>query len=55
MTFSGTGSTILNNSGNTYSNGTVINGGTVFANATSGSSTGTNAIIVQSGATLAGN
>jgi fibronectin-binding autotransporter adhesin len=39
---------------NTYSGGTVINGGTIYANNTTGSATGSGAISVNTGGTLAG-
>jgi len=40
---------------NTYSGGTTINGGTLFVNNTSGSGTGSGAVEVAAGGTLAGN
>ncbi len=40
---------------NTYSGGTIVNGGTLTVNNTSGSGTGTASVTVNEGATLAGN
>jgi autotransporter-associated beta strand protein len=48
-----TGTQILTGA-NTYSGGTTISGGTLKANNTSGSGTGTGAVVVNSGGTLAG-
>lgn len=44
-----------NNTGNTYSGGTTVNGGTLVVNNLTGSGTGTGGITVNSGGTLAGN
>jgi fibronectin-binding autotransporter adhesin len=49
----GTGSWTLTNA-NTYTGKTTINGGTLMVNNTSGSGTGTGAVAVNTGATLAG-
>jgi autotransporter-associated beta strand protein len=49
----GTGSWTLTNA-NTYSGGTIVNGGTLFVKNTTGSATGTGDLIVNSSATLAG-
>ena len=50
-----TGNGTLNiQSGNSYSGGTAINGGTFLANNVAGSATGTGAVTVASGATLGG-
>jgi fibronectin-binding autotransporter adhesin len=49
----GTGTQTLTGS-NTYSAGTTVNDGTLMVNYTSGSATGTGAVIVNSGGTLAG-
>ena len=51
---SGAGNLTLNSNSNTYGGTTTISGGTLFANNTSGSATGTGAVTLQSGATLAG-
>ncbi|HEX4000413.1 MAG TPA: PA14 domain-containing protein, partial [Pirellulales bacterium] len=48
------GSLTLSNSSNTYTGGTVINGGTLRVTNTSGSATGTDAVTVNSTGTLAG-
>jgi len=48
------GGSVTLTSANTYSGGTTVSGGTLFVNNTSGSGTGTGAVIVQSGATLGG-
>jgi fibronectin-binding autotransporter adhesin len=48
-----TGTQILTGA-NTYSGGTTISGGTLKANNTSGSATGTGAIVINNGGTLAG-
>lgn len=49
----GTGNWTLTGA-NTYTAGTIVNGGTLTVNNTSGSGTGTGSVIVSSGATLAG-
>jgi autotransporter-associated beta strand protein len=53
LTKVGTGTLTLT-ANNTYGGPTTINGGTLKANNTSGSATGTGAIVVNSGGTLAG-
>ncbi|MFM1769763.1 MAG: hypothetical protein RJA22_2292 [Verrucomicrobiota bacterium] len=51
-----TGAGTLTLSGeNTYAGGTVVGGGTLLVNNASGSGTGPGAVVVQAGATLAGN
>ena len=50
----GAGNFTLTNS-NTFSSGTTVNGGTLFVNNTSGSGTGSGAVEVAGGGTLAGN
>ncbi len=55
LTKNGTGNLTLGPSpGNTYSGGTTINGGKLFANNIVGSGTGTGAVAVNSGGTLGG-
>jgi autotransporter-associated beta strand protein len=49
----GTGTQTLTGA-NTYSNGTTISGGTLLINNTSGSGTGSGAVLVQNGGTLGG-
>jgi autotransporter-associated beta strand protein len=52
---SSTGSGVLNLKGaNTYTGGTIVSSGTLNANNTSGSATGTNTVTVESGAALGG-
>lgn len=46
--------TLAKASGNTYTNGTTINGGTLLVNNTTGSGTGTGDVNVNSGGTLGG-
>jgi autotransporter-associated beta strand protein len=53
LTKSGLGSLTLT-AANTYSGGTTITGGTLYVNNTSGSGTGSGAVTVQTGGTLAG-
>ncbi len=53
LTTAGTGTIALTNA-NTYTGGTVISGGTLRANNTTGSATGTGAIDIQSGGKLGG-
>ncbi len=55
LTKSGNGTfTISKDDGNTYANGTTINGGTLLVNNTTGSGTGTGDVTVNSGGTLGG-
>ena len=51
---SGAGVTKLSSNANTYSGGTTVSSGTLMVTNTSGSATGTGAVTVMSGATLAG-
>lgn len=52
---SGSGTfTLAKANGNTYANGTTINGGTLLVNNTTGSGTGTGDVAVNSGGTLGG-
>ncbi len=50
----GTGMLILTGANNTYSGGTTVSGGILMANNTAGSATGSGAVAVNSGGTLAG-
>ncbi len=51
---SGAGVTKLSSNANTYSGGTTVSSGTLMVTNTSGSATGTGAVTVMNGATLAG-
>jgi autotransporter-like protein len=53
LTKTGTGAFTLTGA-NTYTGGTTVNAGSLFVNNTSGSGTGTGAVIVNTGATLGG-
>jgi autotransporter-associated beta strand protein len=46
--------TLARSAGNSYAGGTTINGGTLLVNNTTGSGTGTNSVVVNSGAVLGG-
>ena len=50
----GAGSLTLTNNSNNYSGGTTVNGGTLFANNTTGSATGTGAVVVSNSGTVLG-
>ena len=50
----GTGTMTLINNGNTYSGGTIIDGGTLLLNSIAGSSTGSGTVTVNPGGTLGG-
>jgi rhamnogalacturonan endolyase len=50
----GTGTLILNGANNTYSGGTTVNNGTLQINNAAGSGTGSGAVTVNAGGTLAG-
>src|SRR6185369_10310815 len=55
LTKTGAGSlTLARAAGNTYSGGTIVSGGTLVVNNTSGSGTGSGSVLVNSGATLGG-
>ena len=55
LTKTGTGTLVFSSpNGNTYTGGTLVNGGTLVVNNATGSGTGTGAVAVNTGGTLAG-
>jgi autotransporter-associated beta strand protein len=55
MNKTGAGTLAVTNTGNTYASGTVVAAGTLLANNTSGSATGTGSVSVITGAVIGGN